>query len=172
MIELAIGQRLKQLGQQHKFEDRAPRSYIALGQSYDHTFRMMAGSPCRRIHLHQRSPQRAREELTEALGQGTVVAGSRVGVKNGVVGNHAYRVTGYDAEKDTVSLRNPWRKTEWLGAQDGQDDGHFEMPFLQFYASYAQLAVTDRENLLSRALFLAGQATRRCLGQLGIWLFG
>ena len=172
LIEMAIGQRLKQLGQQHKYEDRAPRSYIALGQSYDHTFRMMAGSPCRRIEFTQRSPQRARQELGEALQKGTVVAGSRYGVKNGVVGNHAYRVTGYNAETDTVSLRNPWKRAEWEGCKDGKDDGCFEMPFLQFYASYAQIAVTDRENLLSRGMFLAGQTARRCLGQLGIWLFG
>ena len=130
------------------------------------------GRPCRRVNFSTRSPERAREELGEALKAGTVVAGSRVGVTNGVVGNHAYRVTGYDAESDTVSLRNPWKKTEWMGWQDGQDDGCFQMPFLQFYASYAQIAVTDRENLLSRGMFVAGQAARRCLGQLGIWLFG
>lgn len=170
LIELAIGQRLKQLGAQHKFEDRSPRSYIALGQSYDHTFRMMAASPCRRIELTQRNPQRAREELREALSQGTVVAGSRPGVKNGVVGNHAYRVTALD--QDRVTLHNPWHKTEWLGSQDGRDDGTFQMPFHQFYASYSTLAVSKHENLLTRGLFLATQAAHRCLGQLGIWFFG
>ncbi|ODT63609.1 hypothetical protein ABS71_14110 [bacterium SCN 62-11] len=170
LLELAIGQRLKQLGSDHKFDDRSPRSYIALGQPYEHTFRMVAGSPCRRIQLTERSPQRAREELREALTEGTVVAGSRVGVKNGVVGNHAYRVTGYDAERDTVSLRNPWRKTEW--GQDGKDDGCFEMPFLQFYASYSTVAVARHESLLSRGMFLAGQAVNRMIGQVGTWLWG
>lgn len=172
LIELAIGNRLKQLGGHHKFDDRSPRSYIALGQSYDHTFRMMAASPCRRIELSQRSPQRARQELNEALTQGTVVAGSRQGIKNGVVGNHAYRVTHFDPDNDRVTLRNPWHKTEWLGSQDGNDDGTFQMPFLQFYASYSTLAVNKHESLLTRGLFLATQAANRCLGQLGIWLFG
>lgn len=170
LLELAIGQRLKQLGSEHKFDDRSARSFIGLGQPYEHTFRMVAGSPCRRISLTERSPQRAREDLAEAMGEGTVVAGSRVGVKNGVVGNHAYQVSGYDAQRDVVTLRNPWGKGEW--GQDGQDDGRFEMPFLQFYASFATVAVARRENLFTRASFVAGQAVSRLLGQFGIWMCG
>ncbi|MFN8611260.1 MAG: C2 family cysteine protease [Vulcanimicrobiota bacterium] len=170
LLELALGSRLAQLGKPHKFDDLSARSHIALGQPYELGFRLLTGAPCRRIDIGLRSPQRCREELQQALTQGTVVAGSRDGVKNGVVGHHAYRITGYDPQRDVVSLRNPWRKGEWAGCQDGQDDGSFEMPFLQFYASYSQLAVTARDNALKQALFSAGQALSVFFTKIERWL--
>lgn len=171
LLELALGNRMAQLGKPHKYDDKSPRSHIALGQPYELGFRLLTGSPCRRIDLGFRGPQRCREELQEALSQGTVVAGSRPGVKNGVIDHHAYRITGYDAERDVVSLRNPWRRAEWAGSQDGQDDGQFEMPFLQFYASYNQLAVTARDNALKHAMFSAGQAISVFFTKISNWIF-
>lgn len=59
-------------------------------------------------------------------------------LQNGIVNNHAYTVLKYDSESDVVTLSIP----AFGGIQyhpDGNDDGIFEMPLLDFYCSFSWL---------------------------------
>ena len=61
---------------------------------------------------------------------------------------HAYTVTRFDREKDTVSLRNPWGSTEPVGADgkplDGTDDGTFTIPMKDFDKYYSLAAYEEK----------------------------
>lgn len=172
LFELAVASRMRQLGGDRAFPDRFPRSYIAVGQYYKDSFQLVTGGANRLVDFSKTSPAVARQKLIESLSQGPRVAGTRwPGTdqgpsKNGIVANHAYAVLKYDCQTDQVTLRNPWRKTEWLGAPDGQEDGRFEMPFLQFYANFACLVSHRQPGLMGRAWAGATQFTRRCLGAI------
>jgi hypothetical protein len=62
-------------------------------------------------------------------------------LENGIINSHAYAVVSYDAKDDRVTLRNPWGRGEWAHSADGQDDGQFSMPFINFYASFKELYI-------------------------------
>lgn len=170
LLELAVGARLAELGGLRAFPDRFPRSQIAVGQRYEDAFALLSGRRPRHYDLSEVSPERGRELLQQALQNGPAVAASRWpgpdGVlRNGIVENHAYAVLAYDRESDLVTLRNPWRKAEWVGSPDGQDDGLFQMPFLEFYASYREVVGRgEPPGLLRRGYTLAVNGLRRCLG--------
>ena len=170
LLELAEGGRLASLGGDREFPDRAPRSYLARGQRYNDAFGMLAGSRPRLTWLTRVSPNQARQSLQEALKAGPAVSASRWPspsgvVGNGVVSNHAYAVLAYDPESDRVKLRNPWHNTEWAGHQDGVDDGVFEMPFLQFYASFRDIVGHGGPpGLVRQGYHLAITGLRHCLG--------
>ena len=55
---------------------------------------------------------------------------------------HAYTITAYDAETQTVSLRNPWGKGE-KADRDGFDDGNFQMSLTEVAATFS-LVITER----------------------------
>lgn len=59
---------------------------------------------------------------------------------NGIANSHCYSVQGYDPESRTVQMQNPWHKGEWIGANDGANDGRFEMPLKDFYSSFRWVA--------------------------------
>ncbi|MBN9418886.1 hypothetical protein ABS71_11330 [bacterium SCN 62-11] len=150
LLELALGERLGDLAGLRGLPDRTPRSYVATGQMFSDAYSLMLGQKRHKVNFDHQSPNQIREKLSQAVRRGgPLVTASRwetglfgrslTPLKNGVVGMHAYAILGYDEKRDTVTLRNPWHKGEWVGAQDGQDDGTFDMPFLQFYASYGTL---------------------------------
>lgn len=49
---------------------------------------------------------------------------------------HAYTITGYDAESETVSLRNPWGHGE-KADRDGDDDGNFTLSLSEMAATFS-----------------------------------
>ncbi len=49
---------------------------------------------------------------------------------------HAYTITGYDAESETVSLRNPWGHGE-KADRDGEDDGNFTMSLTEVASTFS-----------------------------------
>lgn len=55
---------------------------------------------------------------------------------------HAYIITGYDADTETVSLRNPWGKGE-KADRDGTDDGNFQMSLTEVAATFS-LVIAER----------------------------
>lgn len=55
---------------------------------------------------------------------------------------HAYTITAYDAETETVTLRNPWGKGE-KADRDGSDDGNFQMSLSEVAATFS-LVITER----------------------------
>ncbi len=55
---------------------------------------------------------------------------------------HAYTVTGFDPESQTVSLRNPWGHGE-KADRDGVDDGNFQMTLTEMAANMS-LVITER----------------------------
>lgn len=110
----------------------------------------LSGRSARQESLDELSLVQTRELLSRALAsEGPVICGSRpransdfINVEelhNGIVNGHCYSVQGYDPETDRVKLQNPWHKTEWAFAQDGADDGVFEMPLRDFYSSFRWL---------------------------------
>lgn len=56
--------------------------------------------------------------------------------------NHAYAVVGYDAESQTVTLRNPWGQNE-KADYDDQNDGLFEMPLSVFHDNFSEFSVQN-----------------------------
>ncbi|MEW6280260.1 MAG: hypothetical protein AB1758_16650, partial [Candidatus Eremiobacterota bacterium] len=70
--------------------------------------------------------------------------------KAGLIGNHAYTVTGYDMSGDSISVRNPWGRGEpmvRLGnvevPADLRDDGHFRLSFQEFMQNFAVLSLEN-----------------------------
>lgn len=57
---------------------------------------------------------------------------------------HAYTITGYDPESQTVSLRNPWGQGE-KADRDGRDDGNFTMSLTEMAATFS-LVIVERSS--------------------------
>ena len=146
LLELAMGQRIAET---ISTGDNQPRSVID-GIAPPEAVRAMANKDFEQHSLENISIEQTRTMLTEILGEGgPVICGSRnrkgaateegkalEAEHNGVANNHAYTVLKFDADKDTVTVRNPWGRGEWNGANDGVNDGTFEMPVADFYSSY------------------------------------
>lgn len=107
----------------------------------------MTGQPADKRSLDTITLAQTRELLGEALApQGPVICGSRPTANgdfineeelhNGIANGHCYRVKSFDPTTDKVTLQNPWHKGEWNFANDGNDDGVFEMPLHDFYSSF------------------------------------
>lgn len=64
--------------------------------------------------------------------------------RDGLPMGHAYSVVGYDEENDTVTLRNPWGRTEPVDADgnaaDGTNDGVFTMSIAEFDSTFTNVA--------------------------------
>ncbi|MEQ8277301.1 MAG: C2 family cysteine protease [Deltaproteobacteria bacterium] len=64
--------------------------------------------------------------------------------RDGLPMGHAYSVVGYDEENDTVTLRNPWGRTEPVDADgnaaDGTNDGVFTMSIEEFDSTFTNVA--------------------------------
>ncbi len=83
-----------------------------------------------------------RDRMEDALSNGRLVtAGISSGPFTadriqGLPTGHEYTVVGYDRATDTVTLRNPWGRTEHTGADgtksDGTDDGTFTVTMEEF----------------------------------------
>jgi hypothetical protein len=145
LLEVAMGQKL---ARQRPKEDGSVRS-SSNGIRPDEAASALFGHAVEKVSLDDLSPEQAREMLLETTtGPKPWLCGSRwmtrgdesnISVEelaNGISNNHAYRLSGYDPESDTVTLFNPWRKGEWVMAKDGANNGHFSMPFLDFYSSF------------------------------------
>ncbi len=64
--------------------------------------------------------------------------------RDGIPMGHAYSVIGYDEANDTVTVRNPWGRTEPVDADgnaaDGTNDGVFTMTVAEFDAMFTNVA--------------------------------
>jgi hypothetical protein len=54
--------------------------------------------------------------------------------------NHVWSVSGYDAESQTVTVRNTWGRSDSADT-DGVNDGTFTMPLQEFQATFSTLTV-------------------------------
>lgn len=151
LLERAMGQKLYQ--QVGEAGERSVRTAID-GIEPETALSILTGKTATKQSLDEMSLVEVREHLSSMLsGDGPVICGSRptalgdfVSVEelhNGIVNSHAYTVKSYDPESDQVTLQNPWHKREWKHANDGVDDGVFEMPAKDFYCSFRWLASTD-----------------------------
>jgi calpain family cysteine protease len=155
LIELAMAQRLYH---QDQPKDSALRSAIN-GIAPEEALKAITGSETDRRNLDELSVNQTRQALTDLTsGDGPVICGSRPTangdfisteeLKNGIQNGHCYTVLGFDPQSDSVTLRNPWGRKEWE-YQDSPDDGVFEMPTHDFYASFRWIAgalLSDNEN--------------------------
>ena len=150
VLEIAAAQRLLAEGRDNR---EGLRGTIE-GISPEFAIPAFTGVPIQQESLDELSLLQTRDLVTRALSaDGPVICGSRaransdfVNVEelhNGIANGHCYSVKSYDAESDKVTLQNPWHKTEWAFANDGADDGVFEMPLRDFYASFRWLGYPD-----------------------------
>lgn len=111
----------------------------------------ISGRPIENTNLDEVSISDTRQILADAVANdGPVICGSRARalsdfinveeLQNGIANGHCYAVLGYERDTDMVKLQNPWHKGEWAFAQDGIDDGVFEMPVRDFYSSFRWVA--------------------------------
>ncbi len=146
LLEIAAAQRLAGEG---KGTAGGLRGTIE-GISPEFAIPALSGRPIKKESLDDLSLVQTRELVSQAMScGGPVICGSRpranrdfVNVEelhNGIANGHCYSVQGYNPEADTVKLQNPWHKTEWVFAQDGADEGVFEMPLRDFYSSFRWL---------------------------------
>ena len=147
LFELAMAQRLYHADQP---EDSALRSAID-GIDPEEAFKAVTNLDTDTRSLDELSVNQTRLALLELTSrEGPVICGSRpkavkddfISVEemhNGIQNGHCYTVLGFDAEKDKITLRNPWGRKEWE-YQDSAEDGVFEMPVHDFYASFRWLA--------------------------------
>jgi len=150
LLETAMGQRLYRENQP---DDHSLFSAMD-GIAPDKAILALTGKATWQVSLDEMNLLQTRETLKEMTGTpGPVLCGSRpqatsefISVEelyNGIANGHCYAVKGFDSERDVVSLQNPWHRGEWQFARDGQDDGVFEMPLKDFYASFRWLARPD-----------------------------
>lgn len=155
LVEVAIGQRI--FAHSPK-EDGSFRS-AANGINPEEASQALHGRSIARANLDEMSLKETRQMLVSLMDcPQPWLAGSRKNVKgqdsvvsiedlhNGIHNNHAYSIKGFDADSDTVWLRNPWRHGEWVIRPDGRDDGTFSMPLRDFYASYLWVSVPNSNN--------------------------
>ncbi|MBS2037398.1 hypothetical protein JST97_20585 [bacterium] len=152
LMEVAIGQRIFEHSPK---EDGSFRS-AANGINPEEASQALHGRSIARVNLDEISLSDTRRMLISLMEcPQPWLAGSRKTVKgqdsvisiedlhNGIHNNHAYSIQGFDAQTDTVKLRNPWRHGEWVLRPDGKDDGTFSMPLKDFYASYYWVSVPN-----------------------------
>lgn len=150
LLETAIGQRLYREVQP---DDHSLFSAMD-GIAPDKAIFALTGKATQQVSLDEMSLLQTREALQEMTGTpGPVLCGSRpqatrefISVEelyNGIANGHCYAVKGFEVDRDMVLLQNPWHRGEWNLAQDGSDDGAFEMPLKDFYASFRWLARPD-----------------------------
>lgn len=117
---------------------------------------MLTGAKCDVTHLGLRPwagpDYRDRSNLAQLLTT-TLEAGGAVFTQVNAVdfdpevslvsdAKHAYVITAYDAETETVSLRNPWGHGE-KADRDGLDDGNFTLSLTELAATFS-LVITER----------------------------
>jgi hypothetical protein len=143
VIEIAAAQRL--IGQGQRADDGL-RGVIE-GIDPEFAIPAMTGRAADKRSLDELTPEQTRDLLQEAMASGgPVICGSRptasgdfINVEelhNGIANGHCYAIKGFDPATGTVELRNPWHKGEWEHGSDPTDDGAFEMPLRDFYASF------------------------------------
>jgi hypothetical protein len=160
LMEVAIGQRIFEHSPK---EDGSFRS-AANGINPEEASQALHGRSIARVNLDEISLKQTRQMLISLMScPQPWLAGSRKTVKgqdsvisiedlhNGIHNNHAYSIQSFDAETDTVKLRNPWRHGEWVLRPDGKDDGTFSMPLKDFYASYYWVSVPNHSEPSGRA---------------------
>lgn len=158
VLEKAMAQKLFQ---EQRAGDRSLRSAID-GIDPERALEVLTGQTAVKYSLDEATLDQTREHLHRLCGNGgperpvneptrqPVICASRpealgdfISVEelhNGIVNSHCYAVLDFDPERDIVTLQNPWHRKEWRGSTDGNDDGRFEMPLLDFYCSFRWLA--------------------------------
>jgi hypothetical protein len=145
LLEVAVGQRIHAKLPNEDGSFRSSANSIPVGEASEALY----GKTSTKVNIDRMSLNETRK-LLQQLGSGTEpwLAGSRSTLKgqdsvisvedlfNGISNNHAYAIQEFDAENDTVRLRNPWRHGEWAIQFDQKDDGIFEMPLIDFYTSF------------------------------------
>jgi hypothetical protein len=147
IFELAAAQRL--VGEGKRTEDGL-RGAI---EGIDPEFALPAftGRPADKRSIDELTLAQTRDLLEFATSAGgPLICGSRPTAKgnfinveelhNGIANGHCYAIKHFDKSKDTLMLQNPWHKGEWMFARDGCDEGVFEMPIKDFYASFRWVA--------------------------------
>jgi hypothetical protein len=69
------------------------------------------------------------------------------GSRDGLPGDHAYTVTGYDATTDTVYVRNPWgvvSDAPLATAVHDLGEGRFKMSFADFYSAFDGVVISEQ----------------------------
>jgi hypothetical protein len=91
-----------------------------------------------------------RNGLVSATSSGRMAlatTGDQPTTKDGLIGEHAYAVIGYDKDKDSITLRNPWgRSLQGLPSDITQDPNHpglLTMPLTRFAQNFQQVVVDD-----------------------------
>lgn len=146
IFELAMAQKLYREVETH---DSALRSAID-GIEPERAIETLTGRQADRRNLDEISVAQTREALLALTSrQGPVICGSRPAaltdfiseeeLQNGIQNSHCYAILNFDAEGDSVTLRNPWGRREWH-YQDSPEDGVFEMPLRDFYSSFRWVA--------------------------------
>jgi hypothetical protein len=110
---------------------------------------LLTGKPGMTLSLEHRSESRIEEIILDAIGRKDLLMAVTPKINNpfarsernhqivdGLVGNHAFSILDYDADKKLVMIRNPWGRQEPEDASgrplDGTDDGVFKMPLGEF----------------------------------------
>ncbi len=147
-LERAMGQKLYR----EKSEEKERSVRLAIdGIEPETALEAVTGKKAEKFNLDEMSLAQTRQRLAQvANSDAPVICGSRPNalrdfisveeLHNGIVNGHAYTIKQYDAENDMVTLQNPWHKQEWIHAEDGHDDGVFQMPARDFYCSFRWIA--------------------------------
>lgn len=152
LFELAAAQRL--VGEGKRPQDGLRGAIEGIDPEF--AIPAMTGRPADRRSIDELSLAQTRELLVWAKAEkGPVICGSRpvangdfINVEelhNGIANGHCYSIKSFDAKTDTVTLQNPWHKGEWKHANDGVDDGVFEMPLKDFYSSFRWVTFAKRD---------------------------
>lgn len=147
LFEMAAAQRL--MGEGGHSKDGLRGAIEGIDPSF--AIPALTGKEAHRQSIDELSMVQTRELLEQATAKpGPVLCGSRPSalsdfinveeLHNGIANSHCYSIQGFDPKSDTVTLQNPWHKGEWAFAQDGKDDGVFQMPLKDFYSSYRWVA--------------------------------
>lgn len=152
VIELAAAQRL--VGEGKRPEDGLRGAIEGIDPEF--AIPALTGKPADKRSIDELTVAETRDLLVYARAEkGPVICGSRpvangdfINVEelhNGIANGHCYAIKSFDAKTDTVTLQNPWHKGEWIHANDGADDGVFEMPLKDFYSSFRWVTFAKRD---------------------------
>jgi calpain family cysteine protease len=88
------------------------------------------------------------DTMTEALDKGSAIFAGAVKddfekeISEISAANHAYTVLAVDRDNDTVTVRNPWGRSE-RADMDGVNDGVFDLSQDQFFANFSHLYLDE-----------------------------
>lgn len=91
------------------------------------------------------------KQLSNAFAQDVPVTAYRrnlSGYDPGIPNGHEYSIIGYNSNRRTITIRNPWGETEptneWGSAADGTDDGVYSMHLNEFYRRFSGIGYATK----------------------------